>query len=1754
MQSVNLALQSELDKGQTNPRILVDLFELYDHSYIPGDDGPDPADAIETFAAEEITWNGIAYLRKVKDRSDVVKSITEKTNSVTLNFSNADHGRYMATFAQTTDMEGLLLVIRCVSADVEDDSLVLFTGKCDKPSDIDKKGFTITAKQDFGNINVTVPPRKFSTEDPDGRLPGDPLNEGINLIAISGSLSFPQVVAKSGIAGLLGRRKTIQVTQQWSSTDGTPFGQVRPFVFGRCQMPAIHFAYADKGTHVGALSAFCDGPIAAIDQLRTRTPGISDPICNFANPPAPAVKHLGDPGGTGTNTGNTCQSDLGSGLLFSRLAYTEGAFTGWQNGQVVPFGVDQADEPAVLTAIIRGLKIPVPNISGVFASSAWSDNPAYIARFMLTDPKWCNIDPAFMDDDAFWETGKHCDEPILDKTNTQVIVIPTPDLVAAGTAFTRYKASGLYTPQYFLYYHLGDGSQVPDLVDGPYIGRDSDEATADPSDPTDSTFLEQSPLIARYKANFPVTEEIRVVDLLHKVLFPAAKMYMRVDKRGKYQVLCEQAADSTRLMTATSVGATSIPVLNILPWKTGPELLKGWVHLGFGLTTSENRQVSSAAYSTSGNSVTLSASGSGTVSATASGATLSGGSTSNPATGAITIGGGSNAPTAPSYQNVVGMTTGAGGAISKTASTGWGNAGAATSASIPIGEDGQFGGVLGLGTIAIGLGYSNAPTTNTNLAYGLQLNAISNIASLIISGGSPIPVTTCFPGDRFDVIKLGGEIRFTKNGSRINTGSVVIPAVSGTLYGNVAGFHNGANLTSAEVGTAGVAGGTVIVTIGGIAAAYQFGADVIEGIAGMLALRINADPRLNKFIQASWVAASPNVVTITCLHGALTVAALLKAHTIGIADPTTAPTVAAAASGALAAGVYKVAYSDVTANGSTSLTALASVTLTANQKINLSSLPALVGTSRDFYVSEKENSGNLKFIENRTNNSNFSINALPLPGASIPPSHNTTAEELIRIAMPFSTNSADVFKPWRRSQALAILGNADDDTYLPTVANGHKYTLTTAGTTGTTEPTWPTTAGTTVSSGSAVFTEAGSTVLQQSGLARANIVKDTFKWPLGSRQSSVNQIKGNFRDSKQDFALTPFTVNDKAHQTQVKKIYPLEVDLSAVDNENQMFRIGSYLLSKNREGDHFHSFKCSPAAMVLEEGDCISASDDSGGLINIVTRIEELRIHPNHEVTIAQSRRYSTQMYSDDAGAHRIPLASTLRFVGVKDSLAELVDIVAVRDSDALVPGFRAHVTQDLNDEGDWHGWSLWADFGDGYKQLIADDIPAIFGNAPSALGAVSDVSALDTINSVSFTLAYDDNSLADATEAEMLANPYRNLFKVGDELLQAGTITFLGGRSYTISNLLRGRFDTEDKTVHGTGERVVYLNGADRFVEMSVDKAGQTFNYKAVTTNQNVADATAFPFTWLGNNVRPRKCTDFVLVRDASNYWLIQFVMHPRPIELPAEGVVEVWADSSRNDPFKLKRRLPVTEGTTHACLLDSDGTTITDDSGEAVYYESTHTEKNNFLPAVSSASCQTIEALTTTFTRYDFTFRVNDDSLGAASGNLVSAGLHPDDDFETGSRTPVPAECPALVVWEAVNSGSDIRETVYTYGVAASTPREFPWDSDGLTIRYSIVLAGTEYRVYSDYAPSAGQAPLAVIASSSEGFPFPLRLKMQSADSATGPFYVDNVVSGGALRPSTVYAEREQIEDFGAVQDVLFLRIYQKARYEGIGNPTDI
>ena len=158
---------------------------------------------------------------------------------------------------------------------------------------------------------------------------------------------------------------------------------------------------------------------------------------------------------------------------------------------------------------------------------------------------------------------------------------------------------------------------------------------------------------------------------------------------------------------------------------------------------------------------------------------------------------------------------------------------------------------------------------------------------------------------------------------------------------------------------------------------------------------------------------------------------------------------------------------------------------------------------------------------------------------------------------------------------------------------------------------------------------------------RANVLDGSFGWPEGGRQSTVNQVKGKFRYAIQDFAEQPITVNDELHQEQTGQVNSSDLDLSCVDNYWQARYLCNGVLAKLRDTDFFFKHASAGEVLLLEVGDVICLSDDSGAWRNVPVRIEDVTINTQFEAAFV-SRLYSTHVYDDEVLQIDVPLPSAL--------------------------------------------------------------------------------------------------------------------------------------------------------------------------------------------------------------------------------------------------------------------------------------------------------------------------------------------------------------------------------------------------------------------------------------------------------------------------------------------------------------------------------
>lgn len=619
MQRPPLISSSLLASLQSSVRRLTVLVEFYTGDTLPTDDGFDPDAAVWRISTNTTTFLGNSYARYLlKAPTNLTRSITEKFNSVTLSLDNHPDGsgnRVAAAFVLNNPVEGMYCVIRVIPRDFTPttlaDSFVVFWGICEKPYDATNNTVQIQVKSAFGYLEPEIPWRDFGPEDEEGRESDDPLFEGFLFTPITKIVNYTERVLRGGVAGLLGMKKTVNRSSPHTSHSDVSADDPVPLVLGRSQVKLRNISVLDVGNAINQIAVACEGPVKEVWDFHLVTPG-------YFLPGDTVDWTYGYPGGTNGQEPAPPGSNFAGDGYYSHSV----VFRYYINGSEVG-----SDDPAAeASVIILGLIVPVPDTDGDFTLSDVTDNPAFLTRWALTHPRLYNLDPAFINDEECLKTACFCDYPVLDDTNSEVVVLPSsvePYYGPSGYVH-RYNSTGLITPEYVLHYFLGvPQDPLPEFVDAEAIFYDP--TTGAPELDVDVRVRR------RFTANHYLKEKMKVADWLNRIHFPTYRGFLTTDARGKVCPKSKRPADATSLRDDVVAEADELPVLSILPWLNS---LDGYVVIGADTSTSEVRAVTEAHYSTAGNSITLAVS----AGLTASGATFSGGNnTDTPATASVTV-------------------------------------------------------------------------------------------------------------------------------------------------------------------------------------------------------------------------------------------------------------------------------------------------------------------------------------------------------------------------------------------------------------------------------------------------------------------------------------------------------------------------------------------------------------------------------------------------------------------------------------------------------------------------------------------------------------------------------------------------------------------------------------------------------------------------------------------------------------------------------------------------------------------------------------------------------------------------------------------------------------------------------------------------------------------------------------------------------------------------------------------------------------
>ncbi len=658
MTEVTDSLLSEITRRN---KFCIPVVEIYTRATEDINSASAPGKAIDLFSNTCYTWTNITgsytYKAKITGFPEVQSYIDGQLNSAEIEFSNVERGENsMSRFVLDNNIKGCWLVIRLLFPDSPEDSYVAFWGKCARPGEINNSTMVISATQDIGNSAQQIPFRSYQAHCPlefaragGGCLGDQTLDQksvsyrtavalygtsgcnktfstctllantnyfqGQRVVAVSGQFSYVTIeeVVKRVLFWTKRKKVPTNHSDNWSSVNQSEGNEIVPVAFGRCQIQGHPISWADIGTQVKSLQGFCEGRISAFTFIRSRTEGI-----NIVS----SAEHLGDWGNVGTQTPETLFNGV-SGPN-SRLAYLEILTNGSSPTQV--------DDAPIVTAVIRGLEVPVPDPTGAYTLSEWSNNPAHITRFVMSDLRFGRI-PAYRFDDAVCiDTANDCDSIVEDRTNDEAAVLPANEAVNYGVGYRRFGSAGRVSA-YKNMYDNGDFGDQPLVADPPEF-QEPEVTWFNPFEPYT---IPRNDVILRQKYTFngAVTEKGTILDFLFKNLLPTYKGYISYAPNGKIQIKNRRKADNGYLRMAGNPGDARVAVSNIRPWIGNN---KGYLLVGVSLEDAEVRGTTGFEYSTACNELPISATSTLEMTASTSG-TMSGGSLVTPALGYIDIGG-----------------------------------------------------------------------------------------------------------------------------------------------------------------------------------------------------------------------------------------------------------------------------------------------------------------------------------------------------------------------------------------------------------------------------------------------------------------------------------------------------------------------------------------------------------------------------------------------------------------------------------------------------------------------------------------------------------------------------------------------------------------------------------------------------------------------------------------------------------------------------------------------------------------------------------------------------------------------------------------------------------------------------------------------------------------------------------------------------------------------------------------------------------
>ena len=298
-----------------------------------------------------------------------------------------------------------------------------------------------------------------------------------------------------------------------------------------------------------------------------------------------------------------------------------------------------------------------------------------------------------------------------------------------------------------------------------------------------------------------------------------------------------------------------------------------------------------------------------------------------------------------------------------------------------------------------------------------------------------------------------------------------------------------------------------------------------------------------------------------------------------------------------------------------------------------------------------------------------------------------------------------------------------------------------------------------------------------------------------------------------------------------------------------------------------------PTYNQLEPGDVVTLVTPEG---NVSLRLVGINYTSDGRVE-AKAKYANPAIYTPTAVGASPPISGPTTITPVGASVYVLMDLPHMSSAQDG-PSFLAAMTGALTG---WRGGVLMqsTDSGSTWANLHDFGSPGTtLGTCSNSIGSVEH-RVIDNASLLTVTLT--QGALYSITQLQMFGGANHFAYGVDGrwEIIAAQTCTLVSGTTYTLSNLLRGRFGTEQfMGSHANGDSLVLLDTTDiAAIVMGSGTIGLSYLYRGITLDRDISTDSNRAFTYAGVNLKPLSPIALTGNRDASNDWALSWVRRTR-------------------------------------------------------------------------------------------------------------------------------------------------------------------------------------------------------------------------------------------------------------------------------------